>query len=148
MIVVAAFGLLLSSCTKPKLGDIHVVDYKIRSIVPHSLRAVSCDVALDLQNNGPTMVFTDVRAELYRSGSYIGAFVSDSLAIPGRTTTNQILSGTITLDPSVPLKDVIGMARNFSPEEFVINASATVAVGKIKVNLKKIKIPLEKLTEK
>lgn len=145
IVAAAALLLLLGSCNKGKVGDISVEKYELKSVFPSSFRSLSCTLGLELKNNGPKIILTDIQGELYHGEEGIATFKADSLVIAGRTTSSVDVKGVLVAEKGKSLMNVMSILSKSTPKEFKLDVTATASLGRLKKKLKYENIPLNTL---
>lgn len=144
--VLLFLGIFLASCSKGKIGDISVSEYRIVEIKPETMRYIKCTVSLNVTNNGPAISFPKFEGELFRNEQKIGDFVLlEPLDIPGEGTDWTDLKAKLVVSPEISIFSLVRMMRNPDVSQFYVSFDTTVGLGALKVPVKRSRLPLSKL---
>lgn len=142
----ALFGIVLASCSKGRVGDIRVNDYRIEEIKPENMRNFECTLSLDITNNGRAITFPEFEGEVFRDEQKVGDFtLLEPFVICGDSTAWTKMRVKLVVPPSVSLLSIMGMLNNFDISRMYVSFDTKVKLGGLKFPFKRNRLPLSKL---
>lgn len=123
-LLAAVTAIMLTGCGKA--GDIRITSCDLVSVSPQGLKSINGTVAVGIHN--PTFAFTvtDIHGAIYHLGSHMADFKADDVEVEKHSDGKTDVQGNVTLAPGTSILTALGLLRDLNPEDYTIDAYATV----------------------
>lgn len=126
-----------------KTAGLKVLEYKIKSLRPESMRAVRASIELRVQNDQKDVQLSGIKGTLIKNGrNFVNGSCADVFIASGVSTI--VVDAYAELCPGIGLLDVL-QSINFNVEEYTTTFSFTLGMGAKRFKISKKNMPLKNI---
>ena len=142
-VIMAIAVMLTAGCGK--IDDIKIISCDLVSITPQGLKSIGGTVAVGIHNPVFGFSVTDIHGSIYHLGNHIADFSADDVEVMKKSDEKYNVQGNVRLAPGTSVLSVLGLLRDLKPEDYTVDAYATVKAKGLHKKIERKGMPLSGL---